>query len=57
MTGVTVELPSLAGSPLHDLHTAILAREHGIEEVWSEDVHFHRFPWVRAVQPFTRPKG
>jgi len=45
------ELPDLAGNVLHDAHTAILMREHGIPRVFTRDTDFHRFPFVEVVDP------
>ena len=45
------ELPWLAGNILHDAHTAILMREHGIRRVCTRDAAFHRFPFVEVVGP------
>lgn len=48
---VIAELPHLAGNLLHDAHTAILMREHGIRRIVTRDTDFHRFPFVEAVDP------
>lgn len=45
------ELPELRGSILHDLHTAVLMREHGISRICTLDRHFHRFPFLTVVDP------
>jgi hypothetical protein len=45
------ELPDLAGNLLHDAHTAIVMREHGIPRVYTRDTDFHRFPFVEVVDP------
>jgi predicted nucleic acid-binding protein len=45
------ELPHLAGNLLHDAHTAILMREHGIRRVCTRDTDFHQFPFVEVVDP------
>lgn len=52
---VFAELPSLAGNVLHDAHTAILMREHGIRRIHTRDVDFHRFPFLEVVDPPTSP--
>jgi len=49
---VITELPHLAGNLLHDAHTAILMREHGIRRVCTRDTDFHRFPFLEVVDPF-----
>lgn len=48
---VFAEVPSLAGSTLHDAHTAILMREHGIRTIYTRDRDFQRFPFIEAVNP------
>lgn len=45
------ELPDLRGNLIHDLHTAVLMREHGISQICTRDTDFHRFPFVRVVDP------
>jgi uncharacterized protein len=52
-TSVFAELPFLAGSILHDVHTAILMREHGIRRICTRDTDFHRFPFLEVVDPLT----
>ena len=44
-------LPHLRGNILHDAHTAVLMREHGIERIVTRDADFHRFPFVRVIDP------
>jgi toxin-antitoxin system PIN domain toxin len=48
---VIAELPWLAGNLLHDAHTAILMREHGIRRICTRDMDFHRFPFLEVVDP------
>jgi uncharacterized protein len=45
------ELPYLAGNILHDAHTAILMREHGIRQICTRDADFSRFPFLEIVDP------
>lgn len=45
------ELPHLAGNLMHDLHTAVLMREHGVARVYTRDTDFHRFPFVEPIDP------
>ena len=45
------ELPDLSGSVLHDAHTAILMREHGIRRIYSRDRDFRKFPFLEMVDP------
>jgi uncharacterized protein len=46
------EFPDLAGNLLHDAHTAILMREHGIRKVCTRDADFHRFPSLEVIDLF-----
>jgi uncharacterized protein len=48
---VFLELPILAGNILHDTHTAILMREHGIKQICTRDTDFHRFPFLEVIDP------
>ncbi|HEY4112839.1 MAG TPA: TA system VapC family ribonuclease toxin [Rhizomicrobium sp.] len=48
---VLSELPFLAGNILHDAHTAILMREHGIRRICTRDTDFHRFPFLEVIDP------
>jgi uncharacterized protein len=45
------ELPHLAGNLLHDAHTAILMREHGIGRICTRDTDFNQFPFLEVVDP------
>jgi len=46
-----VELPDLRGNVIHDLHTAVLMREHGVSKICTRDDDFHRFPFLTVVDP------
>jgi toxin-antitoxin system PIN domain toxin len=48
---VISELPHLAGNLLHDAHTAILMREHGIRSICTRDTDFNRFPFLEVIDP------
>ena len=48
---VLKELPALHGNILHDAHTAILMREHGIRRIYTRDTDFHRFRFLEVVDP------
>lgn len=48
---VILELPYLAGNLLHDAHTAILMREHGIGRICTRDTDFNRFPFLEVIDP------
>lgn len=45
------ELPSLRGNIVHDTHTAILLREHGVASIYTRDTDFHRFPFLTVIDP------
>ena len=49
------ELPKLRGNALHDLHTAVLMREHGISRICTRDRGFERFPFLTVVDPLDDP--
>lgn len=49
------EVPHLSGNLVHDAHTAVLMREHGIRRVYTRDTAFHRFPWAEVVDPAAAP--
>jgi len=48
---VIAEVPHLAGNLIHDAHTAILMREHGIRRICTCDTDFHRFPFLEVIDP------
>lgn len=45
--------PHLRGNILHDAHTAVLMREHGIREIYTRDTDFHRFSFIKVIDPIT----
>ena len=45
------ELPELCGNLVHDLHTAVLMREHGVSRICTRDADFRRFPFLTVVDP------
>ena len=47
------ELPDLRGNVMHDVHTAVLMREHGINRICTRDADFHRFPFLKVVDPLS----
>lgn len=48
------EMPYLAGNLLHDAHTAVLMREHGIRRICTRDADFHRFSFLEVIDPIQR---
>lgn len=45
------EFPELRGNVMHDVHTAILMREHGISRICTRDADFYRFPFLTVIDP------
>jgi hypothetical protein len=48
---VLAAIPHAGGNLLHDAHTAILMREHGVTRIYSRDTDFHRFTFLEVVDP------
>ena len=48
---VLSELPHVAGNLIHDTHTAILMREHGVARICTRDADFSRFPFLEVIDP------
>lgn len=40
------------GNLVHDGHIAALVFEHGVQELWTRDRDFARFPGIRSRNPF-----
>jgi toxin-antitoxin system PIN domain toxin len=53
---VIAEMPWLSGNLLHDAHTAILMREHGVRRIYTRDSDFHRFRFLEPVDPVAAPR-
>ena len=51
LSQIAEELPNLRGNVVHDLHTAVLMREHGISQICTLDSDFRRFPFVEIIDP------
>jgi toxin-antitoxin system PIN domain toxin len=45
------EIPHLRGNLMHDAHTAVLMREHGVRQIYTRDTDFHRFPFIVPLDP------
>lgn len=45
------EQRDLRGNLFHDLHIAVLMREHGIRRIVTRDTDFHRFKFLEVVDP------
>jgi uncharacterized protein len=50
---ITGEIPDATGNMVSDLHVAALMREHGIVTIYTRDVDFHRFPFLRVIDPLS----
>ncbi len=46
-------VPQLHGNLLHDTHTAILMKEHGIRQIYTRDMDFHRFSFLEVIDPLS----
>lgn len=53
MEQVLREVPHVGGNLMHDAHTAVLMREHGIRQIYTRDTDFHRFPFLEVIDPLT----
>ena len=47
----TAELPEVCGNQMHDLHIAVLMREHGVSRICTRDAGFRRFPFLSVTDP------
>jgi uncharacterized protein len=47
------KLPGIAGNLIFDAHTAVLMQEHGVKTIYTRDNDFHRFPFLKVVDPIT----
>jgi uncharacterized protein len=45
------DVKGLRGNLVHDAHTAILMREHGIKRIYTRDMDFNRFHFLEVVDP------
>ena len=45
------ELPEIPANQMHDLHTAVLMREHGVSRICTRDAGFRRFPFLTVIDP------
>ena len=51
LTRTLSELPHIRSSLIHDLHIAVLMREHGVSRICTRDKDFYRFPFLEVVDP------
>lgn len=47
----------IIGSRVHDAHVAALCLAHGVQELWTVDRDFGRFPALRTRNPLASPAG
>ena len=47
----TIEEGRIAGPKVHDAKLAALCKQHGIQEFWTADRDFSRFPGLPARNP------
>ena len=45
------EVPPIRGNVVFDMHTATLMKEHGVLQIYTRDTDFHRFPFLRVIDP------
>jgi uncharacterized protein len=50
------ELSHCAGNLVHDLHTAVLLREHGVPEIVTADTDFLQFKFLQVSNPLMKGK-
>jgi predicted nucleic acid-binding protein len=48
---VIAEVSHAAGNLMHDVHTAVLMREHGIRRICTRDTDFYGFPFLEVIDP------
>ena len=53
---VIAELPHARGNLVHAMNTAILMKEHGVAQIYTRDTDFHRFPFVKVIDPLQQSK-
>ncbi len=48
---LSADYPRMNGNIMHDFHTAVLMKEHGVTEIRTADSDFHQFKFLRVVNP------
>ncbi len=51
------ELPTVSANQMHDLHTAVMMREHNISQICTRDGGFRRFPFLEVIDPLADMTG
>ena len=49
-------VPEVSGNLVFDMHTAVLMKEHGVREIYTRDMDFHRFPFLSVVDPIAKAR-
>jgi predicted nucleic acid-binding protein len=49
-------VPEVCGNLVFVMHTAVLMKEHGVREVYTRDMDFHRFPFLSVVDPIAKAR-
>jgi uncharacterized protein len=51
LLGESLIASGVTGPRVHDARIAVLCRHHGVEELWTADRDFGRFPWLKVRNP------
>ena len=51
---VTLTTGRISGPQVHDARIAALCRLHGVQELWTSDRDFGRFPGLKTTNPLVR---
>jgi uncharacterized protein len=51
LSATVKEVRRVAGNFFHDVHTAVLMREHGVPEIMTADAGFKRFRFLKVTNP------
>jgi len=51
------EHPNARGNLAHDLHTAVIMREHSVSRICTRDTDSRRFPFLDVVDPLSASLG
>jgi toxin-antitoxin system PIN domain toxin len=51
LRATVADLGKPSGNLFHDLHIAVLMREHGVTEIMTADVDFRKFPFLTVTNP------
>jgi uncharacterized protein len=51
LRATAAEFGNPSGNIFHDLHTAVLMREHGVREIMTADLDFRKFSFLTVTNP------